>query len=291
MTQAALDTSIQARRLLHCVVGKARHVFNTDDGRQAAIQLGLSEPYMHQLLHELVATGWLFKVKRGLYGSTGRLPGYSIAHDYAIATKLVEPSAICRITALSYHQMTTQLPFRGVQCMTPKKVVTPGMRSGQKPEGLDQHAWVINGLIYEYYHVKPEHFFGIDRFYVAGHLWVPMTDPERTILDLFVAPSWAGTFGSMYEILRDNLCEQMFDVRKLVQYALRYNEGSLVKRLGWCLDELGVPEDILRPLLDYKVSGYRVLDSNRISHGTCDKRWMIVNNLQAGYEERLQKTS
>lgn len=283
--------SLQAHRLLNTVVGRSCHVFNTDDARQAAIQLGLSEPYMRQLLHVLVVTGWLFKIKRGLYGSTGRLPGYSFADDYAIATKLVEPSAICRVTTLSYHQMTTQLPFRGVQCITPKKVVTPGMRDGQKPEGLDHHAWIINGLRYEYYHVKPEHFFGIGRFYVAGNLWVPMTDPERTILDVFVAPSWVGTFGSMYEILRDNLRQQMFDVQKLVQYAIRYNEGSLNKRLGWCLDELGVAEEVLRPLLNFKVSGYRILDPDRVGHGSCDKKWMILNNLQAPYEERLQKTS
>lgn len=280
-----------AIRYLRAVVGQSRHVFDIEDARNTAIWLGFSEGYMHQLLHELVQEGWLFKIRRGLYGSTGRLAGYGFAHDYAIATRLVEPSALCRFTALSYHEMTTQVPFQAIHVMTPKNVVTPGMRSGHKPEGRHRHAWVIGRLNYEYYHVKPEHFFGIERVHIADNLWVPMTDRERTALDLFVAPSWAGTFGTMYEILKECLAEDLIDVPKLVRYAVRYAEGSLVKRLGWCLEELGVSGGTLSPLLQYRTTGYRLLDPDRLAHGSCNKRWMIVDNLAAGYEEQFAKTS
>ena len=276
-----INADLPALRLLRTVVGKSRHVFDIDDAKDAAVQLGFSEGYMHQLLHRLVKSGWIYSVRRGLYASTGRLPGYSIAHDYAIATRLVQPSALCRFTALSYHELTEQIPFRTIHVMTPKKVVTPGMRRGNKPAGRSRHAWEIRGLNYEYYHVKPEHFFGIERVYVAGNLWVPMTDKERTILDLFVAPFWAGSFESVYGILKQNLTEQTLDIPKLVKYAVRYDEASLTKRLGWCLEELGVSETILRPLLEMRISGYRVLDPDRIAHGRCNKRWMIIDNLAA----------
>jgi len=291
MSPVAHTIDHPALRFLRTIVGKSRHVFDVDEAFSAAVQMGLSEGYAHQLLHRLTKSGWISGIRRGLYASTGRLPGYSIAHDYAIATQLVKPSALCRFTALSYHEMTTQIPFRAIHVMTPKKVMTPSMRTGTKPEGRRRHAWVIGGLNYEYHHVKPAHFFGVERAYVAGNLWVPMTDKERTILDLFVAPSWAGTFGTIYEILQENLAEEKIDVGKLVRYAVQYGEGSLVKRLGWCLDELGVAEDILRPLLNFKVSGYRILDADRVAHGICNKRWMIVDNLKANYEERLQNTS
>ncbi len=291
MSTSVRNIDQPALRFLRAIVGKSHYVFDVDDALASATQIGLSEGYVHQLLYRLTRAGWINSVRRGLYASTGRLPGYSIAHDYAIATQLIKPSALCRFTALSYHEMTTQIPFRAIHVMTPKKVMTPGMRTGTKPEGRRRHAWVINGLNYEYHHVKPAHFFGIERVYVAGNLWVPMTDKERTILDLFVAPSWAGTFGTIYEILQENLAEEKIDIGKLVQYAVQYGEGSLVKRLGWCLDELGVSENILCPLLNFKVSGYRILDADRVANGKCNKRWMIIDNLKTSYENRLQKTS
>lgn len=285
------DIDQAAMRFLRAIVGKSHHVFDVGDAHGAAVQMGLSEGYAHQLLHRLIKAGWIYNVRRGLYASTGRLPGYSIAHDYAIATQLVKPSALCRFTALSYHELTEQIPFRAIHVMTPKKVVTPGMRAGSKPEGRDRHAWVIRGVNYEYFHVKPEHFFGIERVYVSGHLWVPMTDKERTMLDLFVAPSWAGSFESIYGILKQSISSEAIDLKKLTEYAIRYGEGSLVKRLGWCLEELGVSETILRLLLEMSISGYRVLDPERVAHGRCNKRWMTIDNLAADYEGQLSKTS
>lgn len=279
-----------ALRFLRAIVGKSQHVFDVDDAHGVAIQMGLSKGYAHQLLHRLLKAGWIYNVRRGLYASAGKLPGYSIAHDYAIATRLVKPSALCRFTALSYHELTEQIPLRAVHVMTPKKVVTPGMRSGSKPEGRDRHAWVIGGVNYEYFHVKPEHFFGIERVYVAGHLWVPMTDKERTVLDLFVAPSWAGSFESIYGILKQSISSEAIDLKKLAGYAIKYGEGSLVKRLGWCLEELGASEEILQPLLEMRISGYRVLDPERVAHGKCNKRWMVIENLAADHEVQLSKT-
>jgi predicted transcriptional regulator of viral defense system len=291
MNTIARDIDQPALRFLRRTVGKSRHVFSLEDAQDTAVQLGISEGYMHQLLHRLTRTGWIDGIRRGLYASTGKLPGYSIAHDYAIATRLVEPSALCRFTALSYHELTEQIPFRAIHVMTPKKVVTPGMRSGKKPSGRDRHAWVIRGIHYEYFHVKPEHFFGIERAYVGGQLWVPMTDKERTVLDLFVAPSWAGSFESVYGILKQSMEDQMLNVEKLVHYAIRYQEASLIKRLGWCLEDLGVPEHVLNPLLESKIRGYRLLDPDRVAQGRCNKRWMLIDNLAATYEERLSKTS
>ena len=291
MSTATHNIDQSALRFLRAIVGKSHYVFDTGDAFSTAVQLGLSQGYAHQLLHRLTKAGWISSIRRGLYASTGRLPGYSIAHDYAIATQLVKPSALCRFTALSYHELTEQIPFRAIHVMTPKKVVTPGMRTGGKPEGRGRHAWVIRGVNYEYFHVKPEHFFGIERVYVAGHLWVPMTDKERTILDLFVAPSWAGSFESIYGIIKQAVSSKMIDLKKLTGYAIRYGEGSLAKRLGWCLEELGASETAVQPLLEMKISGYRALDPERIAHGTCNKRWMIIDNLAANYEGELSKAS
>lgn len=286
MTETNQNISDQARRLLVRAVGKSHFVFNAEEAKQAAVQIGISQPYMHQLLQELVEAGWLFKIKRGLYGSTGQLPGYSVAHDFAIATRIVEPSALCRLTALSFHELTEQISFSTIHVMTQKKVFTPGMRIGEKPEGRGRHAWIIRGLRYEFFQVKPEHFFGIERVYVAGTVWVPMTDRERTLLDLFVPPVWFGNFPFVLSLVRENLEEGTFDVDRLIKYALRYGEASVIKRIGWSLEEMGVAAEKLEPLRQYKISGYRLLDPSRLAQGKCNKRWMIIENLKAGYEDR-----
>jgi predicted transcriptional regulator of viral defense system len=69
------------------------------------------------------------------------------------------------------------------------------------------------------------------------------------------------------------------DVEKLVDYALRYGSQTLVKRLGWALEQAGVGMTVLTPLMESASASYAVLDPGRPRRGRHDRRWKLVLNV------------
>ena len=71
------------------------------------------------------------------------------------------------------------------------------------------------------------------------------------------------------------------NVNRLVEYALKYDTGSLIKRLGWVLEKLGVPEQELEGLLNYPVKRYYPLDPGLDEDAPKNIRWQILENLKS----------
>lgn len=261
------------------LVDQGRFIFTVDELKPVAQALHLSENYLlSSLLTRLEGSGWITKLRRGLYATTGGLPGQTDIHPFAIATRLVEPSAISHWSALHHHGLTEQLPH-GVTAITPKKVITPSMRRRQKAHRGMKHAWTVGNQRFEYTTVRPDHYFGLTHVWMTPQFQVPMTDKERTILDCFVSPEMFGGIAEVLHILEEHLRE--LDFKKLVQYALQYNKLAIVKRVGWGLEQAGVPEHVTQPLLQVPASTYIPLDPGRPRKGPCERRWMIQKNLTA----------
>ncbi len=268
--------------LLGELTNEGKFVFDSEDAKQVAAKLGISENVLRVTLHNLVKSGWITRIRRGLYVGTGKLPGESQVHPFVIATKLVTPSAISYWSALNFHGLTEQLP-KNVTAMTTNKVVTPSMRaeSGEKKKmsKKSKHAWEVSGIRYEYVQVKPDYFFGIEEIWIDQNFRIPITDKERTLMECFAWPRMFGGMGEALGITEEHLNE--LDMNRLVDYALRYGKTSLIKRLGWSLEHLGVSKNKWGPLLVIPSSGYKVLDPTKPKKGEYDSKWMLLNNLAA----------
>ena len=251
-----------------------RYVFTTEDALGLAPK-GVGARRVSYLLKALADAGWLLRLRRDLYAGTGSLPGGVDIPAFAIATSLVSPSAISHWSALAYHDLTDQVPVV-VTAMTPKKVVTPGMRKGG--EGSDRRIWHAAGIDCRYVTVVPSHFsFGVHDIWLDEHFRVPITDKERTVLDLFALPRLFGGLWEGFAVLeraRDEL-----DLDRLVDYALSYGAVAVAKRLGWSLEETGFDEAPLVPLLRLPASHYSPLDPGQPRRGEHDRRWMIIANV------------
>jgi predicted transcriptional regulator of viral defense system len=258
--------------------GEGHFVFTTKEAWAVADRLGVSEGHLRKLLHQLVASGWLVRLRDGLYAGTGKLSGEIDIHPFAIATHLVTPSAISHWSAMSHHGLTEQIPHV-VTAFTTKRFMTPSLRTRVKKNSLSKQAWEIEGVRYEYVIVKPEFFFGIEDVWVDQTFKVPVTDKERTMLEGFASPRMFGGMGEVLGILEQHIGE--FDIEKLLEYALRYGKSSVIKRVGWALEQAGMPAESVAPLAEVPVPGYCVLDPTRARIGPCDSRWMIQNNLTA----------
>ncbi|HET9532506.1 MAG TPA: type IV toxin-antitoxin system AbiEi family antitoxin domain-containing protein, partial [Blastocatellia bacterium] len=152
-------------QLLREQANEGRFIFTIKEALPLASRLGISESYLRKLLHQLVAGGWLRRLRDGLYAGTGTLLGDVDIHPFAIATHLVSPSAISHWSAMSHHGLTEQIP-RAVTAFTPKRFMTPSMRTTAKQGSMSKQAWEVEGIRYEYVIVKPEFFFGIEEIWV-----------------------------------------------------------------------------------------------------------------------------
>lgn len=68
------------------------------------------------------------------------------------------------------------------------------------------------------------------------------------------------------------------DLSRIIDYALRPDVAT-TKRLGWVLEESGVPASRLGALAKLPIVGYRNLDPSGPRGGPYNRRWMIRVNL------------
>jgi predicted transcriptional regulator of viral defense system len=287
-----MDTSpAYARRIgvqiLDAMLTQGRRIFTSADALEAAAALGVPESNVPRVLGKLTEGGWIRRARQGLYLIDETERGGPAPHPFAIATALVEPSAISHWSALAHHGLTEQVP-RIVTASTTKDLITPSMRTGRRRDAQSSGAkrnarsaplsvWDLGSLQIGYVRVKQEHFWGHEHVWIDEFSRVLITDRERTLLDGFVAPD---VFGSLQEImgaLEAHLAE--VDVKKLASYALRYGQGATIKRLGFVLEQLGADEEAIHPLLEAPVKGYRLLDPHAPERGPHVARWHIRDNL------------
>ena len=270
----------QGMRLLQQLNAEGCFVFTADDAAQAAERAGIGRGYVRELLLQLVKSGWLIRIKRGTYAWTGSLPGGNQVHPFVVATRLVQPSAIAYWSAMSHHGLTEQVP-QAVSCCTPKKVVTPSMRQTSTLEDGERHAWEIGGIRCEYTTIKEEHFFGVEEIWIDQSFRVPVTDRERTVLDLFAHPRMFGGMGEAIAVLTEHV--DTLDTGKLVSYAVRYAKSSVARRLGWTMSRVGIGDDVLSPLQAMCTTGFRLLDPTGPRQGPCDAVWRVQDNIGREY--------
>jgi predicted transcriptional regulator of viral defense system len=164
-----------------------------------------------------------------------------------------------------------------VQVSTTRKVVTPEMRHGQAYRPRGHAVWTVRNWEFEFITVRPKSWFGFQQEWVSQWHRVSVTDPERTVLDMFAHPAVFGSIRSGMEILESVLGS--LDLRQLIEYALRYETGSLIKRLGWTLESLRVPESLLEPMRRFPVSNIYALDPAGLNAGPIVPAWQVKNNL------------
>jgi len=265
----------QGTQLLEAILEEVGPIFKLGQVQSIAAHQGMSSQALRWTLHSLSKSGWIARLKRGVYVVNSSLFPEEL-HPFALAGALVDPMAISHWSALAHHGLTTQVPPM-VQAMTPKKVVTPEMRIGKASRPRGRAVWEVLEIEVEFIYIVKKRFFGFQQEWVSRWNRVSITDRERTFLDMVARPDLFG--GTELALTTFEEYGDVLDLEMLVSYALRYDMGSVIKRLGWVLDEMGVKAETIRPLQEYEVQTYYLLDPGRPRSGSSDSRWQITNNL------------
>lgn len=226
------------------------------------------------LLSLMAGAGLVRRLKRGLYAVTGKLPGSRAPHDFVIATAMFTPSAISHASALNFHGLSEQAP-QAITCMTTKKIMTPSMR-GKESLVHAPRTWVVDDLRIIFFSVAAAKFIGIEQVWVDAENKVPITDKERTVVEMFLSPRAFGGLAEAVSVLEEH--RSTLDLEKLARYAVEIKVAATAKRLGWALEGAGAPRAILNRLRAVPAKGVQRLDPARPAQGPVIREWMLQDN-------------
>ncbi len=271
MTGNHQTPAVPALRLIRSLASEGDRIFTVARARELSASAGLSDSYLRQALHHLTKSGWLLRLRKGLYALSPETPGVISAHEFEIAMALVPHGAISHWSAMHHHGMTEQTP-RKVFLLAATDKPVPQSRSKERHEGRGIQ---VGDAIYQFIRVKPDRFFGTEKVWV-GEARVTITDPERTLLDGLTMPQYCGDFAEVLHAFR--VRGDRLDLERIVEYAPRL-DAATAKRLGWVLEHQGVGPDRLESLVKVPIKGYRTLDPTGPRKGPCNNHWMIQENL------------
>jgi len=226
--------------------------------------------YAYLLLHNLERKQWLERVQTGLYQFIPARYGYPErvppVNAFIVGAAFVKPYYFSYYTSNSHYGFTTQMPFTLFIATTVKK---PDVE------------WADN--TFKFVTLSKRKLFGY-RLERVFDVEVNMADPEKSLVDSFDKPRYAGGIEQLVRIAWRGL--PRVDEKKLVDYALKMGSHSLVQRLGFIIDFL-VEEELTAPFPDEMRSALLrcvgkttiYLDARRPKSGVFSREWRIVNNV------------
>jgi predicted transcriptional regulator of viral defense system len=135
---------------------------------------------------------------------------------------------------------------------------------------------VICGLSYKFIRIPENRMYGLETIKVKD-TDVNISTKERTLIDLLYFNKPVGGItvatGIFREIVRNNKC----DIKKLIEYAARFPNITTRKRIGVILEDLGISDNDLEPLIN-SVRKTAVSSLSGSRKGTLNKKWRVIVN-------------
>lgn len=230
------------------------------------IEEELNTTYDHakKMASKLQKKGWLERLERGKYLivplEAGEKSDYT-EHEFIIASNLVPAYYIAFLSALNFHGMTEQTPFT--------VFVATKVRKKNKS---------IHGIPYHFVRLKDEKFFGLKEYAIESRS-IKISDLEKTIVDCLDHLEYAGGITEIVKGLKIKKGE--IELERLVDYAVKINNGAVVKRLDFLLHHLdyNIPENLKCRLKNNHTNSYSLLDDTRPKTGNHKEKWKLRINI------------
>jgi predicted transcriptional regulator of viral defense system len=265
--QEAQSLSPEEARLIAKWESEKKTTIRASDVQEA---LDCSLDYAYYLLHNLEHKHWLERVTKGLYqfiplsyGYPERIPP---SNSFIIGANLIKPYYFSYYTSNSHYGFTTQMPFTLFIATTKKK-----------PE----ITWT--GSTFKFITLSKRKFFGYKKEQIFDNE-VMMAEPEKSLVDSFDKPKYAGGIEQLARIVWRGLPKVKEE--KLVKYAIKMNSHALIQRMGFIIDYLAneklikpLPKNLKDKLLKHVGKTAIYLDSRKPKSGKLSKEWNTINNI------------
>ena len=210
----------------------------------------ISGNYASQIVYQLKLEEKVEEIEKGKYILTD-----CDIYPLLIGYKTVCPSYISFKTALYAYNIREE---RGdeIYVATPKRKKTLDFKS----------------YIFKYITLKPYKFFGYREIYINGNK-VTIAEPEKAIIDSFEELNYGPEVVKFTDTLMKAL--NIISIEKLIHYAKRFRDKSLLARLGYMLDVIGIKRDIPDKFLP---KDYIKLNPSGERRGKWVSKWKIIDN-------------
>jgi predicted transcriptional regulator of viral defense system len=196
---------------------------------QASEILGLPADKAAKLLAWWAEKGWLSRLQRGLYifvPLEARSSDIALEDPWIVVERIFSPCYIGGWSAAEYWELTEQI-FSTILVFTTRNL------PNRKP--------IIKGTSFRVRTISEKTLFGMQTVW-RNQVKVNVSDPSRTVLDMFNDPSLGGGLRPSVDALRQYMASKNKNMGLLMDYAGRLGNGAVFKRLGFILERL-FPEE------------------------------------------------
>lgn len=208
---------------------------------------------VNSLAENLVQKNILYRLQRGYYAMQ------NFNNEEVIGTFIAQNSAVAYWSALHKHGLTSRFPS--------KVFIQTSKRKKEKR---------IQAVLYQYVTVSENKRFGITSMGYGNNKF-PITDVEKTIIDCFDLPQYAGGMDNLIQafVVAD------LSSKKMMHYAEKINNISLTKRLGYLCElyEKKGMKRFVRYALSKAVNTYVLFEPGGENKGEFVSKWNLRLNI------------
>ncbi len=180
-------------------------------------------------------------------------------HPFVPVPKLIKTYYISYRTALAHYGLTEQIPLHIFVATTERKSQIE-----------------FQGYTYKFVKISKRKFFGFGSIKLSD-TEINIADKEKTIMDCLAREEYSGSIIEIARALHNG--KEQFDFDKMISYALKINNRSLIRRLGFLLDRINQNTK----KLESETGRFRyVYLSNTLPKKKCgiSKKWRLILNLK-----------
>ena len=139
-----------------------------------------------------------------------------------------------------------------------------------------QRERIISGIRFKLIKISSNRMYGLETMNIRD-VETTVSDRERTLIDLIYFPDPVGGLRNAFDIIRSQIKTKKIEVRKLVKYAAVFPSISTRKRIGFVLEECGMPNTMLVPLKkSITTNALTTLYGSKSRKGTINSIWKVI---------------
>lgn len=229
---------------------------------EIAKALNISSSFASKLVRQLATKKKLVRIEKGRYLLVPVEAWASqkyMEEGIIVGSRLIEPSYLSYWTALSFYGWTEQVSSTVfIAAMKKKRELFAG------------------GVRYLFVHLRPNRFFGFSEQW-RNDRKIIIADKEKAIVDCLDLPKYCGDITEAAKGLWNGRNDFNWD--KLISYALRTENGAIIKRLGYLMDALEIKKaNVRHELAKHLTAGYVPLNPGGDRTGKYSSEWRVLVN-------------
>ena len=215
----------------------------------------------YKVIHNLKKKERIVEIKKGEYFliPIKGVEGYWTENPLLIASRLTSPGYMSYRTALNFYGFTEQIPVTVfIACKRYLKQIN------------------VREMRFKFVQLSGYKFFGCIRAEIDGEK-INIADKEKTLVDCLDKQQYSGGISEVAKGLWEAKNEINFT--KLVDYAARMKNQSLLKRLGYLTDILKLDADLGKVEDKIKSIRFVPLSTAHKPRGKVNHRWKVIENI------------